>query len=73
MTDDFVNIYDMKLHEVKLISINSPFIYKQFMVTRVPGGWLYQQYNVAVENNGIFVPYHDEFRNYSFNQAPRQS
>ena len=51
-------IYDLKLHEHLTLS-------QGFDVTRVPGGWLYQEW---VDNgdtttlSSTFVPYHDEFR-----------
>jgi len=44
-------IYTLKLHEHVGVGLNC-----SYMVTRVPGGWIYQDNTAAV-----FVPFSDEF------------
>lgn len=74
MSTDFVNIYAMKLHEVKAITPISfegcAFTY--YTVMRVPGGWIYQVWDTEKQDHTreVFVPYNDEFRNYSYSISP---
>ncbi len=58
------NIYELKLHEMAVIETRqatdgAPV---KWMVTRVPGGWIYQRNNVNVtDQTTTFVPYNSEF------------
>ena len=47
-------LYEMKLH--RMLEINETMV-----VTRVPGGWLYNSYTEHTESLA-FVPYNDEFK-----------
>jgi len=49
-------IYDLKLHE-------STKIYEGLIVTRVPGGWIYEiQKPMANILEIVFVPFNNEFQ-----------
>lgn len=51
------NIYDMKLHQCDRIQDpNGNYTYR---VTRVPGGWLYENCRHETE---VFVPFNNEFQ-----------
>jgi hypothetical protein len=53
------DVYDMKLHE----SFWFPDCQKT--VTRVPGGWIYQEWLEATEtliDSGVFVPYDNDLQ-----------
>ena len=50
------DIYSLGLHE----RIN---IYAGFDVVRVPGGWVYNTYDIDIKTgSSVFVPYENEFR-----------
>jgi len=51
-------IYNLKLHEQYKLNDN-------INILRVPGGWIYMPYNMY-ENN-VFVPFHNEFLQFNFN------
>jgi hypothetical protein len=51
-------LYSMKLHETKVFSCEYN-IY--LMVTRVPGGWIYE-YNAERLHYAIFIPFDNEFQ-----------
>lgn len=57
------NLYELKLHEgISAVSLGkSAETYWQIL--RVPGGWIYTYWDCEKEkyNNGIFVPFNDEF------------
>ena len=59
MMSDHKGIYEMELHDE--ISIGS-----SFCVLRVPGGWIYKEYDEQVgghmQTTMTFVPYHNEFQ-----------
>ncbi|WP_267739633.1 hypothetical protein [Myroides injenensis] len=60
MNTDEKTIYDLKLHEsLKFRSRISESSLLTFNVTRVPGGFIYQNYD---RNAVIFVPYNEEFK-----------
>jgi len=50
------SIYDLKLHEQTILDCG-------ICILRVPGGWLYDYWdcNTDTPNQGIFVPYDNEF------------
>jgi len=55
-------IYDLKLHEYIIID------YSDTIVTRVPGGWIYEIERSNGHSRGrlintIFVPYNNEYQN----------
>jgi len=59
-----MNIYDLKLHECCVIN-------DMMGITRVPGGWLYQNAEQRQDEHGrwdfynttcTFVPYNEEFK-----------
>jgi len=45
-------LYEMAFHQTKKFSTG-------FYVTRVPGGWIYED---AETSSAVFVPYHNEFQ-----------
>ena len=49
------DIYKMKLHEA--IKLDG---YPDIVITRVPGGWIYGDWNIV---GGCFIPYNKEFHN----------
>ncbi|MDM1513575.1 hypothetical protein [Myroides odoratimimus] len=61
MNTDEKTIYDLKLHEsIRLKSKINETSSVTFNVTRVPGGFIYQNYE---KNALVFVPYNEEFKN----------
>ena len=49
-----IELYSMKLLEWKQIEVDRI----KFSVTRVPGGWIFENYNEVAR---CFVPYSEEF------------
>lgn len=54
--DDAEELYDLELHENFVIS-------SQLHAMRVPGGWIYYDWDseTGKSYNPVFVPYHAEF------------
>lgn len=54
------SIYDLKLNE--LVPVSDPGDWVMTLVTRVPGGWIYSQYDKSNSIMGsCFVPFDNEF------------
>ncbi len=52
-------VYDMELHEVRIVEDNNLFT----TVIRVPGGWFYRSYDKGHGIiTGAFVPFDIEFK-----------
>lgn len=52
-------IYDLKLHETLMVEIK----HKTWGVTRVPGGWIYQNESPRITIPvGYFVPFDNTFQ-----------
>lgn len=48
------DVYKLELHESTTIDRDR---HDAIRVTRVPGGWIYRDWNVSEWSIGIFVPY----------------
>lgn len=66
------NIYNMKLNE--------EYIYRRvdgqlaLHITRVPGGWIYFQYDKSCDiGSSSFVPYDNEFSDYNWELPIKQT
>jgi len=58
-TKEEKTIYDLKLHD----SMETKGGATRFTVTRVPGGWIYENYRLdAGQMTATFVRYHNEFQ-----------
>lgn len=54
------DIYEMKLHEVTFLDVDSA---DHFVIYRVPGGWIYILKSLSLEKNpSFFVPFDNEFQ-----------
>lgn len=56
-------IYDLKLHESIIVKVTGQGYPTSWQVTRVPGGWFYQDDNPnRTTVNEFFVAYNNEFQ-----------
>lgn len=64
-------IYEIKLHESTLVKIKGTGYPYEYMITRVPSGWIYEDMNPNITTrHEFFVPYSNKFEGRNKQKEP---